>query len=377
MNFDLVFLCIVCLFIAYTLFDSQTNESMTDTSSTSVIQDAVKQVYLADVQAIRNLSNVATQLQNGGLTVPGNLTTSGNLTTNGNLVSGVDNISLGPKEIKMNNSGKTHYSITNDGNFNIVNTSNGSTVGTPGTKIITVNGNGTTINCPKGSSALPSLELTDGTQFTRIHNNLPAMNWNPIVQTNDSAIIFRNLVTPDTSAFVIAPWSGTNSGIRITEKNTTVGGNLSVLNGTITGKNNVISSGGNLTIGSTSINEKVLQSMYLVLMQNKYPSFPNNYITYTYAGCYNDAKTGVRTIPIYYGSVTSVSQAKEIASTYGANVFGIQYGGELYLGMDSAKAKSLGPQSSSSLCIKPGSSVDLGGGYTNQVYINSAIFANV
>jgi microcystin-dependent protein len=41
------------------------------------IKEAIKQVYLADVEAIRNLSEVATKLQKEGLTIPGNLTVTG------------------------------------------------------------------------------------------------------------------------------------------------------------------------------------------------------------------------------------------------------------------------------------------------------------
>ena len=51
-------------------------EPMADVSND--IKEAVKQVYLADVEAIRNLSDVATKLNNKeGVTVPGNLTVSG------------------------------------------------------------------------------------------------------------------------------------------------------------------------------------------------------------------------------------------------------------------------------------------------------------
>ena len=56
-------------------------ESMADVASD--VKEAVKQVYLADVEAIRNLSNVATQLQSGGLTIPGNLSVRGNLNVDG------------------------------------------------------------------------------------------------------------------------------------------------------------------------------------------------------------------------------------------------------------------------------------------------------
>ena len=47
--------------------------------NTSVdIKEAISQIYLADVEAIRNLSEVASKLQkDGGLTIPGNLTIRG------------------------------------------------------------------------------------------------------------------------------------------------------------------------------------------------------------------------------------------------------------------------------------------------------------
>ena len=50
-------------------------ESMSNVSND--IKEAVKQVYLADVESIRNLSEVANKLQAGGLTIPGNLTVTG------------------------------------------------------------------------------------------------------------------------------------------------------------------------------------------------------------------------------------------------------------------------------------------------------------
>ena len=52
-------------------------EPMADVSND--IKEAVKQVYLADVEAIRNLSEVATKLQAGGYTVAGDLTVKGQI----------------------------------------------------------------------------------------------------------------------------------------------------------------------------------------------------------------------------------------------------------------------------------------------------------
>ena len=50
---------------------------------TTDIKTAIKEIYLADVEAIRNLSSIATKLQAGGLTIPGNLSITGNLNVTG------------------------------------------------------------------------------------------------------------------------------------------------------------------------------------------------------------------------------------------------------------------------------------------------------
>jgi len=42
------------------------------------IKGIVKKVYLADINAIRNLSEVSKKLQSGGIEIPGNLTVKGN-----------------------------------------------------------------------------------------------------------------------------------------------------------------------------------------------------------------------------------------------------------------------------------------------------------
>ncbi len=57
------------------------DESTIEVAPTAdVVKEAIKQVYNADVEAIRNLSEVATKLQAGGLTIPGNLTVTGSVT---------------------------------------------------------------------------------------------------------------------------------------------------------------------------------------------------------------------------------------------------------------------------------------------------------
>jgi hypothetical protein len=84
MKIEIIFLIVLTIIIAYifvlyspsayTPLRGYKIEKMADTPSTvDQIKDAVKQIYLADVEAIRNLSAVATKLQADGLTVQGPL----------------------------------------------------------------------------------------------------------------------------------------------------------------------------------------------------------------------------------------------------------------------------------------------------------------
>ncbi len=78
MKIDLVFLIVLGIVVAY-IFVLYKVESMADVGSLDQIIEAVKQVYLADVEAIRNLSNVANQLQANGLTVPAHMNIKGKI----------------------------------------------------------------------------------------------------------------------------------------------------------------------------------------------------------------------------------------------------------------------------------------------------------
>jgi hypothetical protein len=80
-NFNTYLLLIVTILIFHLYWSRDIKEPMSAVSND--LKEAIKKVYLADVEAIRNLSEVATKLQSGGLSVPGNLTTSGNTTVNG------------------------------------------------------------------------------------------------------------------------------------------------------------------------------------------------------------------------------------------------------------------------------------------------------
>ena len=78
---DKYYIILLFLLVIYTLYNQKCiREDMADTLSVdqSVI-DAINKVYGADVQAIRNLSAVATQLQAGGLTIAGDLKITGKI----------------------------------------------------------------------------------------------------------------------------------------------------------------------------------------------------------------------------------------------------------------------------------------------------------
>ena len=82
---------------------------------------------------------------------------------------------------------------------------------------------------------------------------------------------------------------------------------------------------------------------------------------YTYKGCYKD--TGARAIPTINGNVSSVDQCAKIAESKNQNVFGVQYGGECWTGVDEQAAYKYG--------ANPSSCPTLGGSWTNQVYVRS------
>jgi len=81
-NITLFVVIMFLLFHIYYKID-QMKEPMTDTDISVQIKEAVRLVYMADVDAIRNLSDVATKLQKDGLTIPGNLTVTGTINVKG------------------------------------------------------------------------------------------------------------------------------------------------------------------------------------------------------------------------------------------------------------------------------------------------------
>lgn len=86
MNINIILFVIISVIILY-IFLVYKIEKMTDNEplTENKIKELIRQVYQADVEAIRNLSNIATELQKNGLTIPGNLTVTGKIVAKGGI----------------------------------------------------------------------------------------------------------------------------------------------------------------------------------------------------------------------------------------------------------------------------------------------------
>jgi len=68
----------IILVLIFYIYQNKSIEKMTNTESIDKkIKEGIKEVYLADLNAIRNLSEVSKQLQKDGIEIPGNLTVRG------------------------------------------------------------------------------------------------------------------------------------------------------------------------------------------------------------------------------------------------------------------------------------------------------------
>jgi hypothetical protein len=96
-KYNLILICVLFIFMFHQYWcassvdksirrnQDKKTESMSNISND--IKEAVRQQYVADVEAIRNLSEIATKLQKEGLTIPGNLIVTGTITSNGQIKS--------------------------------------------------------------------------------------------------------------------------------------------------------------------------------------------------------------------------------------------------------------------------------------------------
>jgi hypothetical protein len=83
--------------------------------------------------------------------------------------------------------------------------------------------------------------------------------------------------------------------------------------------------------------------------------------TFAYQGCYNDEIP--RAIPTQVQNITTPKQCKQLAYDNNAQIFGVQYGGQCFIGNSLESAKKYG--------VKSGNCGTLGGFSTNQVYYSS------
>jgi microcystin-dependent protein len=75
-NIHIVFLFILAALVGYQMCNSEKFTSFEGFAAIDDARQAVREIYNADIDAIRNLSTVATKLQAGGLNVPGVLKTN-------------------------------------------------------------------------------------------------------------------------------------------------------------------------------------------------------------------------------------------------------------------------------------------------------------
>ena len=73
-KYNLILFVIIFLLFFHQYFSNRTKESMADLTEAQMA-DVISKYYLADVEAVRRLSKIATQLLDGGVTIPGNLKT--------------------------------------------------------------------------------------------------------------------------------------------------------------------------------------------------------------------------------------------------------------------------------------------------------------
>jgi hypothetical protein len=130
-KYNLVLICILFIFMFHQYWGSSSiakslkqiqckdnKEPMADVSND--IKEAVKQVYLADVEAIRNLSEIATKINAGTFVFPGDLKVTGTIKS-----QSLD--SLNSKIDSVNSSLNSSISSTNTNLTNKVNSLQGQT----------------------------------------------------------------------------------------------------------------------------------------------------------------------------------------------------------------------------------------------------------
>jgi len=131
LNIDLVFILVIAIIVGYYMCKREKFDTVEGFAAIDDARQAVREIYNADIDAIRNLSTVASKLQAGGLTHPGNLTVSnGSLSVNTGRItvnSGADHIPIVAQSntdshilLKTkNDANKDSYLVNRDGHFRL------------------------------------------------------------------------------------------------------------------------------------------------------------------------------------------------------------------------------------------------------------------
>ena len=111
-NIVLVIVIFVLIYCIYEINNLKNKEKFSTLTTEQQITTAVKKIYLADVEAIRLLSNFAIQLSQGGTTIPGNINFSGGVTFNGDSNEVYNVLTLNRDSI-IRSAGTTHINNPN------------------------------------------------------------------------------------------------------------------------------------------------------------------------------------------------------------------------------------------------------------------------
>jgi hypothetical protein len=160
------------------------------------IKEAVKQFYLADVESIRNLSEVANKLQAGGLTHSGNMNIQGKLNIGSNanskdfpewLTASVEHTGDSYLRLKTKNDDDNNiYLVNRDGHFRLKN-SNGDMFG--------VNKDGHTYNVATSDNVHAFTGKGDNPYITLNNNTTMNKTWY-IQYLKDNVLRFGNVEGP-------------------------------------------------------------------------------------------------------------------------------------------------------------------------------------
>jgi hypothetical protein len=200
----IIFNILLVIIIIYIFFTNV--ENLENTGPTDQIKEAVKQVYLADVESIRNLSAVAKKLQeDGGLVTPANMSIRGKLnigsTSNvkdlsANIALSVENATDTSIRLKTKADDTKNCSLTNnDGNFKMGNAKGDDLLNIKSDGNVAIKNGLTTDSLTTGSLTTGSLTTTGDITGKNI-----SMNGNVVASgslTSNTIVATTSITTPN------------------------------------------------------------------------------------------------------------------------------------------------------------------------------------